>query len=219
MNARANSPWTCSRNLRSPSPPGSAEERAVQNLRKIAVAERKFRSRLAVDLDQDQVGEYAYFAELAGTSPLRGGETTLSPPLLDPACGVVRDGIVTLEEYHYAIFLPDGIGNGLPEQEGGGAPWPIINASSKDPSEEAWCAYAWPRTRVEGATRAFFINQDGILFACANERANGGSGYAGSAGPAPYAAFAVQGLMGTITGPCARNARGWDGETWSIIGR
>lgn len=49
----------------------SNERAAIADLRSIASAQAQLASSGAIDTDDDGVGEYGYFGELAGTAPLR----------------------------------------------------------------------------------------------------------------------------------------------------
>lgn len=153
------------------------EAAAIATLRSISSSQAQCQSSAAIDTDGDGGGEYGYFAELAGTFPLRintggvggpgaAGVDELNPSVLSSAFGNVdANGFVSRSGYYFQMWLPDatagGVTAGLPENAGGGAG----GGAYPDPNnaEILWCCYAWP-VDVEGTgNRAFFCNQEGDL--------------------------------------------------------
>ena len=169
------------------------EAAAIQSLREVAAAQARFRAAVDVDTNCDGVGEYGYFAELAGSKAMRVGppgactpqagyspQDILTPPLLRPEFGEVAYSCVVHRGYLFQIWLPTQTYGGGPidaqrEDCTGGkmaAPFP-------DPVNGArmWCCYAWPINYNETGQRAFFINQRGVILECSNQIAFPFSGY------------------------------------------
>jgi hypothetical protein len=104
-----------------PSPTDIAvnEAKAIATLRSIAVAQTAFKLAVDIDTNCDAVGEYGYFAELAGTVPMRvavpgscvptngvwGGDE-LDPPLLRSPLGRVMGNCVSFQGYRFQMWLP-----------------------------------------------------------------------------------------------------------------
>jgi prepilin-type N-terminal cleavage/methylation domain-containing protein len=156
------------------------EAAAIATLRTISSSQAQLQSSGAIDADGDGVGEYGYFAELAGTQPMRvsaagapaaGNIATdlLTPAVLPSAFGTVTNSVITRSGYIFKMFLPNDLFNGIAEDAAGGkaaAPWPNPNNN-----EITWCCYAWPMDQGNTGNRAFFINQEGDLLQCANRSA------------------------------------------------
>jgi prepilin-type N-terminal cleavage/methylation domain-containing protein len=194
----------------------SANEAAtISTLRLLSTVQGQVRSQAAIDTDSDGTGEYAYFAELAGTCPLRvaagGGTATagtvgvdeLDPSLVAQAFGNVNAlGLVSRSGYFFQVWLPGatagGVTPGLPEAPGtgpgtgGGAPGPGGFPDSNN-AENLWCCYAWPISAGETGNRVFFVNDEGGLFQYDNRSATPYSGVAKM--PAFDEAYAVAGDM------------------------
>ena len=156
------------------------EAAAIATLRTVSSSEAQIQSSGAIDTDGDGVGEYGYFAELAGTQPMRvsvasmpapGNPATglLAPAVLPSAFGTITNSVVSRSGYVFKMFLPNDLFNGIAEDATGGklaAPWPNPNNQ-----EIAWCCYAWPMDQGNTGNRAFFINQDGDLLQYPNRSA------------------------------------------------
>jgi prepilin-type N-terminal cleavage/methylation domain-containing protein len=163
------------------------EAAAISTLRSISSAQAQIQSSAAIDTDADGSGEYAYFAELAGTFPMRvsaagvpaaGAVATdlLNPSILANAFGALSalGPVVTRSGYAFAMWLPDSTAAGtvgIAEDIGpaGGkaaAPFPDPNNG-----EILWACYAWPLDVGGTGNRAFFINQEGDLLQCQNRTA------------------------------------------------
>lgn len=161
------------------------EAAAISTLRSISSAQAQVQSSGAVDTDGDGGGEYAYFAELAGTFPLRvtaagapaagaAGTDNLNPAILASAFGAVdANGYIQRSGYYFEMFLPAataaGVVAGIAENGGGGA----NPASFPNPNngEILWACYAWPIDHNGTGNRCFFINQEGDLLQCQNRSA------------------------------------------------
>lgn len=176
---------------------GANERHAVDRLRHLAAAQAEVREAGRIDADRDGVGEFATLSEIAGASParagLRGGGADFSalglpvgPRVLPASMGAVDgEGIVRVRGYCFRVFLPGGAAapghvhetrgpGGLAFAGGAG----VVGV---DASESNWCAFAWPETLGLTGRRAFFVDQTGVLRACANTA----SRWEGARGPDP----------------------------------
>jgi len=172
---------------------------AIATLRNTLAAQAQFQSIAIVDRNNDGLGEYGTYAELAGAVECRGTQRRLQPPVLGPAFAKLAGGRVTRGGYHFRIYLPGPKGAAVAEK-----------ADAKL-AETAFCVYAWP---VAAGQRAFFINQTGVVIAVE------GSRYSGDRAPPPYAAFAlVDGKPATaITGKLSPGKPASDGLSWKPVG-
>jgi prepilin-type N-terminal cleavage/methylation domain-containing protein len=161
------------------------EAAAIATLRSISSSQAQLQSSGAIDTDGDGGGEYGYFAEMAGTFPMRvntgggvagagtAGTDELTPSVLSTAFGNVdANGFVSRSGYFFQMWLPDvtaGATPGLAEQPapgGAGGTFPDGNNA-----EILWCCYTWP-IDVEGTgNRCFFVNQEGDLLQTNNRSA------------------------------------------------
>jgi type IV pilus assembly protein PilA len=164
------------------------ESAAISTLRSVSSAQAQIQSSGAIDTDSDGAGEYAYFAELSGTRPLRvntgtpaapvpgaGNPATdlLNPAILSSAFGNVAAfgaaRCVSRQGYLFEMFLPANTAApvaGIAEDVGGGklaGPFPGSNNG-----ELMWCCYAWPGNVHKTGNRAFFVSQEGDLLQCLN---------------------------------------------------
>ncbi len=163
------------------------EANAIRTLEKIAAAEQMFRDAVDIDTNCDRQGEYGYFAELAGTRPMRvssncqpaagSSADILAHPLLPTAFGQLpgpptnQGFLVSYKGYYFQIWLAGstvgGIVSAIREDLTGGKmapPYP-------DPGNGArfFIGYAWPIDHGTSGIRAFCINQRGFVLECANE--------------------------------------------------
>ena len=200
------------------------ESAAIATLRSISSAQAQVQSSGAIDTDSDGGGEYGYFAELAGTVPMRidggggvaaaglAGTDELQPAVLSSAFGAVdANGLVTRSGYIFQMWLP-GAGVpavGIPEQAGGGAG--VMPDGNN--AEVLWSCYAWPISVQQTGNRAFFINQEGDLVQTANRAAAPYSGVV--AGPAFDAVYSAA-QPGDMAAPMGLgvNAPTVDGLAW-----
>lgn len=167
------------------------ENAAIATLRSVAAAQQQLQSSAAIDTDADGGGEFGFFAELAGSAPMRiydgnnpagaaigAPVDTLEPAILATAFGNVNadatgDGFVERQGYNFKIYLPDQLFVGIPENGAGtgsagsiAAPFPAAGVGGTlDPgnTEIMWCAYAWPVDAEKTGKRCFFINQEGDI--------------------------------------------------------
>ncbi|HRV79925.1 MAG TPA: hypothetical protein P5218_00745 [Planctomycetota bacterium] len=157
----------------------NSENAAIATLRAIHAAQRQMQACCAIDTDGDGSGQYAYFGELAGSSPLRafgpnggtvGGPTeVLNPPFLTRAFGNIQAGLrygcVLRQGYYFRVQLP-ALAYSESEPVAGVFESPLGGASDPvDPSlgEKYWGVYAWPAEAGPVARSTFFINQEGDL--------------------------------------------------------
>jgi prepilin-type N-terminal cleavage/methylation domain-containing protein len=206
------------------------ESAAISTLRSLSSAQAQLQSSGAIDCDSDGGGEYGFFAELAGTAPLRisngaapwasamgvVGTDELVPSVLSAAFGNVvagpgGAGMVNRSGYNFQVFLPTGPAapvGGI--SEGSVAPFGMGAAGDVDPNsaEVLWCAYAWPTTQNQTGNRCFFVNQEGDLMQYNNR---GATTYSALVGPTFDAAYTIAADMSS---PIAIGAAGIDGNTW-----
>ena len=182
------------------------ETAALATLRQVLAAQAQVQAAAQIDVDGDGAGEFGYFGELSGADAIRGTGGALIPPTLSGSFAQIQASRVTKSGYLYQVWLPDAAGAGVAEDPTGGKS--VATAVDADYCEGVWCAYAWPVNRQVSGTRAFFVNQGGVLLQCANNVAQ----YTGAlVAPAADAAFAN---AGTITGPIAVGTIGQDLERW-----
>lgn len=182
------------------------EKAAEATLRSVASAEAQFQSSGLVDLDRDGVGEYGFLGELTGTTPVRGTNEVMEPPMLskDPPTG--PDGTWTRSGYHIVVYLPTPAHGAISESKAKGGTDVAI-----DDSEEAWIAYAWPVSAGQTGNRVFVLDQTGDMKCC--ERAGGK--YSGlEHRPAFDACWPAEAGVDPSDG---KPYPGRDGSTWQMI--
>ncbi|MEO6708735.1 MAG: hypothetical protein ABI054_08420 [Planctomycetota bacterium] len=197
------------------------ESAAIATLRSIASAQALAVSSAVIDTDGDAQGEYAFFAELAGSVPCRAApgrrSLPMEPPILSDAFGeVTKSGNVLRSGYVFRMLLPGPTANkktpGIRESSGGGcargAPRP-----DADNCESFFALYAWPIEAQSTGARAFFLNQGGDLLVMANTNGM----YSGEDQAPPFdAAFWAQ-SPGDMTAPAVPGSRSNDGQVWSAL--
>jgi hypothetical protein len=211
-----------------------AEASAIATLRNLASGQAQVQTAGFIDCDNDGIGEYGTFLELAGAAAVRsgfeapeaggarsGGSSDFSkqgkkvqPPLVSPAMGKVdAEGTVTRNGYRFRIYLPDtGKPAGFVHETGPAEKVGLAGGTVKvcvDLSETTWCAYAWPEKVGSTGNRVFFVNQAGDVL----QSANGRTKWGGDRTPPPDAAFRGAG----ITAEPALGTLGRDGETWKVV--
>ncbi len=198
---------------------GSNEAGAIQTLRMIASAQAQIQAAGAIDTDGDSIGEYAFFAELAGSVSCRAaaGSTPqyLRPALLGSSFGKITSaGNALRSGYIYRIYLP-GTSSlsrvaGIAESAAGGSASDRARPDH-DNSETMWAVYAWPIEAGKSGTRAYFMNQEGELFFTANED----GAYDGEAhAPQFDAAYGAERRRDMRASPPERDGKGNDGHVW-----
>ncbi|MFQ5505690.1 MAG: DUF2950 family protein [Planctomycetota bacterium] len=199
---------------------GSNESEAVETLKKLVEAQARVKSSCLIDADGNGVGEYGSFKELSGTSGIRKdtngdgitdgpGESRISPPVLEESFGELDErGMLVHSGYVFRLFLPDKVlrWQGEAALEKGG----IHSASA----EKYWACYAWPVSSGFSGKRVFFVNQEGIILTCTNEKNH----YSGmSSAPRYRAALSRQGLRKGMNSSIAVDATGRLGDHWSRV--
>lgn len=183
------------------------EAAAIATLKNISSAQAQCQASAAVDVNGNGQGEYGMFGELSGRVRLRGGDRSMSPPVLSAAFGNIEGGVAVRSGYVFRMFLPDADAKPVPEADGGGAADLPVDARQ---AELLWCCYAWPVEVGVSGRRALFVNQSGDVLACSNEDGD----WSGPAtGPPPAAAFLDASSLSTRT---AANRDGIAGH-WRVV--
>jgi hypothetical protein len=197
-----------------PSPQAVNEKKAVAVLRDFFRKQSVFKQARHMDEDQDGRGEYASIGELSGLINLvRNGvgvAAPLNPPLLPIAFQTISlYGDVTLAGYQYGVYLPNAnIPPGGLRDVAGGGPSPNVDPNH---CEKFWCAYAWPVVAGQTGTRAFFVNQNGVVY----QTPMNVVAYSGSTmSPSYFAAFLFAGMDAPVA---PAPWPGCDGNTWSRV--
>lgn len=161
------------------------ESAAVAMLKTISSAQFQVRASGAIDANRNGAGEFGFFAELAGSSPLRSassvspGHPRLDPPILAAAWGKVHHGRVVLGGYVFQMFLPKLGGGWVGEAaDGGGLDLAIVT----DGAESRWLCYAWPAEYGSTGVRCFFVNETGNILATRNSDGRLAGGHGPTAG-------------------------------------
>ena len=159
------------------------ESAAISTLRSLTSAQAQVQSSGAIDTDADGSGEYGYFAELAGTIPVRlnnGGAPAigavgvdeLNPAVISSAFGQLTNSLVSRSGYNFQMWLPDataaGLTPALAEAPAGGSGAVLPDGNN---CEILWACYAWPMNAGQTGNRAFFVNQEGDLLQTRNQGA------------------------------------------------
>lgn len=204
------------------------EAAAISTLRLVSTAQEQLRTLGAIDTDSDGAGEFGFFAELAGTVPLRvvsplgpqpgiPGIDDLTPSPLSAPLGVVNaQSLVSRSGYYFQIWLPGAPAGGVTPAVaelafvGGGDPAAMPDSQT---SETLWCAYAWPVAASRSGNRMFFVNQSGDLHQCANRAAVPFDGITHM--PAFDEAYSVPGNMASQAR--VGTAGGNDGTVWTPV--
>ena len=212
---------------------GPANEKlAINALRNLWTVQSQLMDAGKIDCDEDGLGEYGTFLELAGVIPVRAGlhriegdpasgsdfskvGTKVKPPILSPAFGAVDgNGIVVKSGYCFRIFLPDSaFPPGFAYETGKASPTGVAGGTGKigvDMAETCWCAYAWPESVGVTGTSAFYVSWIGDVLESPNKAAR----WSGRE-KAPPGASAL--LGGEFTSRAAVGAKGRDGEVWKLV--
>lgn len=185
------------------------ESAAIATLKNISSAQAQCQASGVIDANGNGAGEHGFFAELAGSAPVRGGTQHISPPVLSTAFGKVDGSQVMRSGYVFQMFLPDAKSAGVAEALTGGSGGVAVDAGQ---AEVLWCCYAWPTDHGRSGNRAFFVNQGGDVLACRNTKQR----YSGSERMPTFTA-AFQGGGKTMGDMVAANTEGHDGETWVVV--
>jgi len=199
----------------------ASEERAVQTLRVIAMAQAQLREARSIDTNGDGAGEFGYLGELTGAAPLRsaprgtlvdlGELNAFLPGDFAQIVSTSAGGACEVEGYFYAVYLPatpliGGEVEALAEALHGGCGETMPDASQ---SAIRWCAYAWPSSETSPPRRAFFLDAAGNALSTENA-AGAVSAYIGaSRAPRWDAAYRRSDMSGAVGGETVDGNR-WD---------
>ena len=199
------------------------ESAAISTLRSLTSAQAQIQSSGAIDTDADGSGEYGYFAELAGTLPVRinnagvpqvgvVGVDELNPAVISSAFGQLTNSRVTRSGYMFQMWLPGATAGvltpGIAEAPNGGA----AALPDGDNCEILWACYAWPMNQGQTGNRAFFVNQEGDLLQTRNQ---GAAPYNGAANPPLFdAVYTVAGDMASQISIGGNPVAATDGNVW-----
>jgi prepilin-type N-terminal cleavage/methylation domain-containing protein len=174
------------------------ETSAIATLRNLSSAQVMIQGAGRIDTDNDSIGEFGTFLELAGRTGARKGFTAGSPAysdfsrqgepvrpaIISASMGMVdAQGFIPKSGYALMILLPDSSdpAKWVHETNTGTFDTPIAGVSSNgqsgggsnkigvDLSENLWCGYAIPMTRGTSGNRCFFTNQAGDVLQSAND--------------------------------------------------
>jgi len=215
------------------------ENAAIATLRSIAAAQQQLQSSAAIDTDGDGGGEFGYFAELAGTLPLRifdgaapamgaAPADVLDPPILATAFGNIvtapTGGVVERQGYFYQIWLPGpsvaGVTTGFAEDPAPGGATAVLGSLDSANCEILWACYAWPVDAEKTGNRVFMINQEGDPIAYDNRDQE----YEGIAAAANVPTFAAAysdvtaNNMDENLGLAVMGLTANDGNIWTTVG-
>lgn len=183
------------------------ESAAMAVLKNISSGQAQMQASAAIDVDGDGSGESAFFAEMAGSVPMRaakGAGRKLEPPVLAPRFGVVVDGCVHACGYCFRMYLRGVDGSWVSEAASGGA-----GGASVDPdrTEIEWLCYAWPEVQGSTGVRVFMMNQSGDIMVT-----NQPSPDWSRRGPAPGAGYVDVAGHGKL----AQNCEDSEGRFWTV---
>lgn len=214
------------------------ETAAIATLRNLNSAQVMVQGAGRIDTDNDSIGEFGYFLELAGRAGVRKGHTAanpsysdftkqgepIRPAIVSQSLGVVdANGFVGKSGYAFMIFLPETSdpAKWVHETNTGTVDVPVAGISVTgqtgggnakiytDLAENLWCCYAIPMTRGTSGNRCFFTNQSGDVLQSANDIAK----HSGTITPMDgRSAFYGDG----ITSKVAMGTSGKDKDIWKI---
>ena len=162
-----------------------------------------------VDVNLNSGYEFATLREMTGGTVLRGSSgEQLSPNLLPLSLDSLDiQGRMLKSGYYYQLFLPDAAGDGIPE-----TPAQIGNIDASL-AEGYWTMLAWPASRNQSGTAAYFVNQQGEVV---KTRTANYSGLTATP-PAGAALMGTGGPTEIVSNSVAVNAVGADGNTWTSV--
>ena len=196
---------------------GTNESAARGSLRSVTTSQEQFKQQNVVDQDADGMGEYGWFGELSGTEAVRGSGLKMSTsPFIAAILGVKdTNGRAQKSGYYYWMFLP-----GAAAASGEASGSATADSADADAQETRWAVYAWPNSRGQSGNRAFFTNNAGEVYACANNVAQ----YSGTTAPNAngMAAYDTNGTPNTNldggVGLAAASLTSNDGGVWVPAG-
>jgi prepilin-type N-terminal cleavage/methylation domain-containing protein len=190
------------------------ERAAIRTLRLIAEAQARFQDAVAIDLNENGLGEFGFFGDLSGRCVLRGETQQLVPPVLPSAFGNVNAySSIVRAGYLFRMYLPNAVASGLHEiPTTGGDPANVLGVYPEQ-AEELWCCYAWPIVYGTTGNRTFFVNQDGDVVGTKADIQQ----YQGSlVVPQQNAAFLCS-STGSMADGVAVNSLGMDANRWLLV--
>lgn len=170
---------------RDPQRMAANEAAAFATLKNISSAQAQCQASGVIDVDGDGIGEFGFFAELAGAAAVRSdekggvGDVCITPPVLSTAFSRVSKSVVRRSGYCFQLFLCDSEGRWCAEDGDGGSRGVGIAADS---AERKWCCLAWPERHGWSGTRAFHVDQDGDVRAAENRE----GAWSGTGAPVPW---------------------------------
>ncbi len=192
------------------------ESAAIATLKNLVSAQAQAQAGATIDANSNGAGEYGFFGELSGGTPVRddeaGGVGTdfISPPALSPAFANLSASRVMRSGYIFQLYLPTVTGAAAVEVATGGAAGVSIGAAN---AETIWCAYAWPSSYGNTGRRTFFVSQVGDVMVSRSSTQR----YSGTTNPpGPYSAFLL-GTVDVLGSTLAANATGKDTESWLVV--
>lgn len=191
--------------------PNANDNAAVAALKNIAVAQARVQAQAVIDCNHNGRGEYATFAELAATVPLRsssgdGAVVILDPPSLFASFGKLVGGRVLRSGYAFQMFLPGRDVAWL------GADTPsVASGIDADRAEGNWICYAWPLQPGVSGYRTYVIDAHGNLFGSLADEQAYGSAHAPVPGVAAHVCVDGTWLF-------AANTADVFGDVWIAVG-
>ncbi|GAB4159953.1 MAG: hypothetical protein Fur0037_26980 [Planctomycetota bacterium] len=192
------------------------ESAAIATLKNISSAQSQCQASGIIDANNNGAGEYGFFGELSGATPVRNdesggvGTTVITPPVLSNAFGNVSGSVVVRSGYIFQMYLPTTTGAGVTEAATGGSSGVSVDASK---AEVMWCCYAWPSAVGNSGKRAFFVNQGGDVLATKNDV----TVYNGTGAAPAYTAAFLSTTSGFLDNRVAANSVGLDGNRWTVV--
>jgi len=170
----------------------SRKRAALDQLRKIRIAQEAFKRDAVVDQDGDGKGEYGFLPELALGSAARAnsgakGKAYVSGVFALPEPG----GYVEKYGYYFVVFLPGSSWRDGPKPPAGKREFIARFAQAQ---ERRWIAYAWPA--VAGKTASGALAADGTGIYISDNLVARFDGEPGM--PAPHAALNGTGLEAVV---------------------
>jgi len=210
------------------------ESTTVGSLKTVATQEAIFRQQCEVDQDGNGSGEYGLLGEMAGDICVRHPAGIAKERLVQPAyltqqfktLGNKGTGYATKSGYHHWVFLCNGAdatthaataaGDDLAlggTNTAGGTPLdPTVAtaAAAISMQESSFAVYAWPVEYKSTGGRAFFVNENGEVYATKMDAKT----YDIANGPAVTAVYTDANNMFKAA-LSAGNVKGVDGNQWN----
>ena len=183
------------------------ETAVIATLRAVATAQAQFVTTNQLDVDGNGIGEYGTLGELGALEPLRDSGSPIGRNLLSASVATVQaNGWASHHGFHFALYLPDAGGAGVQAIAANAASISAANA------QVHWTCVAWPATKGQTGTRAFFVNEQGLVLQTRE------STYSGTAAVPPAGAALLGGAATKIDlAGLAANTVGADGNRWTVV--